>query len=334
VRFAALSLVGLALAAVLVSGVGRAQNRDEAGAEALFQQGRVLMDQGALEQACKKFDASETLDPAVGTLLNLGDCLERSGKTASAWARFHEAEAMATEQHQADRASAARGRSAALDAKLCRVIVRAPHASESTSLSVSRDDVTLEPSLYGAALPVDPGPHAIFASAPRHEPWSVRVEVDARTCAGAPVVVEIPKLRAMLPGPAAPARNDATAPSPGAATAARSGTTQRVAAWGVGGLGLATLATSGVLAIDALTTYHGAQNACVAGGCGSAAQSKEGTAGTLADAATATLAIGASATAVGLLLWLTAPSGPAYVSPEMVPSLHGGRVGVVARLAF
>ena len=35
------------------------------------------------------------LDPGAGTLLNLGDCYEKSGRTASGWAAFREAVAVA-----------------------------------------------------------------------------------------------------------------------------------------------------------------------------------------------------------------------------------------------
>src|SRR5512132_1412974 len=47
--------------------------------------------------ACPKFEESQRIDPTPGTLLNLGDCYERSTppRTASAWGTFKRAEVMA-----------------------------------------------------------------------------------------------------------------------------------------------------------------------------------------------------------------------------------------------
>jgi predicted negative regulator of RcsB-dependent stress response len=59
-----------------------------AAAEAAFDAARKHLDAGELDQACAKFEASQRLSPAVGTLLNLADCHERAGRTATAWATF------------------------------------------------------------------------------------------------------------------------------------------------------------------------------------------------------------------------------------------------------
>src|SRR4051794_32728475 len=65
-----------------------AAESDEAGARALFAEGRKLVDAGNYPAACIKFQDSFRLDPGVGTNFNLADCLERIGRTASAWAHF------------------------------------------------------------------------------------------------------------------------------------------------------------------------------------------------------------------------------------------------------
>src|SRR5262245_37563455 len=61
-----------------------AVNLDAAAAEALFREGRQLMDSGAIAQACVKFEESLRLDPALGTMLNLAVCEERAGNTKRA----------------------------------------------------------------------------------------------------------------------------------------------------------------------------------------------------------------------------------------------------------
>ena len=65
-----------------------------AAAEALFREGRALIKHGKLAAGCDKLEASEKLESSVGTLLNLGDCRERLGKPATAWAAFRKAEAI------------------------------------------------------------------------------------------------------------------------------------------------------------------------------------------------------------------------------------------------
>ena len=64
-----------------------AEPRDPAAAEWLFREGRALMKKGDFAPACAKLAESQRLDPAVGTLMNLAECEERIGRTASAWQR-------------------------------------------------------------------------------------------------------------------------------------------------------------------------------------------------------------------------------------------------------
>lgn len=76
-------------------------------AELAFEQGRQLLDAGEFAAACASFEASIKEDPnAPGTLLNLGLCNERLGKTATAlgWfrkAQFRSAETGMTEYEEA-----------------------------------------------------------------------------------------------------------------------------------------------------------------------------------------------------------------------------------------
>src|SRR5947209_7609130 len=68
---------------------------DKAAAEALFNEGVSLVAAGSFAAGCSKFEASQALDPTLGTTLRLGDCYERVGKTASAWALFKQSEGLA-----------------------------------------------------------------------------------------------------------------------------------------------------------------------------------------------------------------------------------------------
>lgn len=76
-------------------------------AELAFEQGRQLLEAGEFAAACASFETSIKEDPnAPGTLLNLGLCNERLGKTATAlgWfrkAQFRSAETGMTEYEEA-----------------------------------------------------------------------------------------------------------------------------------------------------------------------------------------------------------------------------------------
>jgi len=153
----------------------RAQAGAKARAEALFEEAQALMKKGELTSACPKFAASQKLDPAVGTLLNLATCYERQGKNASAWASFHDAENAARRANQTERANFAQRRADALATKLAHVVIRvgAPNAN----LEVKLDGEVLDSSAWNDPLPIDPGDHLLEVSAPGKRAWSTTIQV-------------------------------------------------------------------------------------------------------------------------------------------------------------
>ncbi len=164
-RFAPLAIVVAALVATPALADDKPQQTDPAAAAALFQQGREAAKKQDFATACARFGESYRLDPAPGTLLNLGDCNQRLGKIASAWQRFREATEHLPQDD--DRIAAARQRVAELEPKLPRlVIVLAAGAPPGTR--VVRDNVELGPASLEVALPVDPGDHVIAVDAPGH----------------------------------------------------------------------------------------------------------------------------------------------------------------------
>src|SRR6186713_2867899 len=99
---------------------------DKVAAESLFADGRRLLAQGKFAEACPKFAESQRLDPAIGTLLNLADCYEKVGRTASAWAAFREAAALSHHGGDAKREAVAKERAAALEAQLSTLAIAVP----------------------------------------------------------------------------------------------------------------------------------------------------------------------------------------------------------------
>lgn len=91
-----------------------AAEADSASAEALFREGKRLMDAGRYPEACPKLAESYRLDPATGALLATALCYERAGRLASAWAAYTEAAARAKQEGSVDREEIARDKAAEL----------------------------------------------------------------------------------------------------------------------------------------------------------------------------------------------------------------------------
>src|SRR5580704_14583725 len=136
VRFAA--GLGVAVVCVASSTVARADNANAAAAEVLFAEGRRLVNAGDFANACPKFAESERLDPSVATLLNLGACYEKAGRTASAWATFREAISAAQAAKRDDYLQTAQKRATALEPTLSRIII-SEHDTSTAGLEIKRD---------------------------------------------------------------------------------------------------------------------------------------------------------------------------------------------------
>src|SRR5262245_40441563 len=117
---------------------------DPVVAEALFQEGRTLLDQGKAAEACPKLAESHRLDPATGTLIALALCREAEGKLASAWAAFADAEGRARTEGSKDREAVAHERAAALYPRLSTLSIDVSEdASAIAGLEIKRDGVVL-----------------------------------------------------------------------------------------------------------------------------------------------------------------------------------------------
>ena len=283
---------------------------DAAAAEAAFSEARTLIRQGKFAEACPKLEASFALDPAVGTLLNLGDCFERTGRTASAWVRYREAAAMAVQQNQREREAIARDRVAALEPRLCRLIVR---AEGGPGLEVFRDGVPIARAALGLPVPVDPGTHVIEAKAPGATPFSTRIDVlpPAKDAACLQTVVEIPALEGERgPTVSVPAMQpiDLTPdPLPSPPGPSRWEPIHTVAVVTAAG-GLIALGIGSVFGLQAASAKSDADASCTSAGCTLEGKSLLADAGQSADVATISLFVGAALVATGAVLWLTSPS--------------------------
>lgn len=288
-----------------------AQGRDPSAADALFQQARDALARGDGATACARFAESQRLDPAPGTLLNVAKCEEKEGKLATSLA--HLTEALETLPKDDFRIRYARAQLAALKPRVPTITVRL--ASGGAGARVTRDDIELREGSFGAALPVDPGPHVFVVRMEGHE--DTREPITLVEGQQAIVTLAVGK-----PKPAA-ARTAAIAID----TTDGSGSTRSmaIASFTVAGAGLVTGVVTGLMFADAASTYRAH---CDGTGCddeGLAAASRGKTLNVVSPLAFGVAALGAGA---GVYFWLKAkPSaarqGKLTVDPQISPHVAG-----------
>jgi Flp pilus assembly protein TadD len=76
-----------------------------AKAEQLFNEARALMRAGSTAEACIRFRQSMDVDPALGTLMNLGVCYEQTARQSEACEMFTQALEWARREQQSARES-------------------------------------------------------------------------------------------------------------------------------------------------------------------------------------------------------------------------------------
>jgi len=248
----------------------RAAETDEAGARVLFAEGRRLVDAGDYAAACPKFEDSLRLDPGVGTNFNLADCLERIGRTASAWARFLDVAAATKAAGQVERERVARWRAAVLEPRLCRMIVDV--SSPARGLVVERDGIAIGQGSWGIAVPVDPGVHVVEATAPDRRKWSQSVTVPE---APTTVSVSVPELEAAPKE--APASPPAILVAPAPAVPAPVASAEPVRRWSIpvvalASVGAVALATGAVFAFQLQSENGEARALCPSSTCRTVAE--------------------------------------------------------------
>ena len=155
-------------------------------AEATFQAARALLEDKRYADACPKFEQSQRLDPALGTLLALAYCQELSGLLATSWTNYLAAAQLAEREGQGDRQSAATERARAISTRVSKLtVVVPPQMLSLPGFRLLRDGVEFERASFGMAVPMDGGTHAFQASAPGRVPWvssvTVLIEHDQKT---------------------------------------------------------------------------------------------------------------------------------------------------------
>ena len=300
-RVTLLSL-GTALACFVASSLALAQasGADKASAEALFNEGVSLVAAGNYATGCGKFEASQALDPTIGTELRLADCYERAKKTASAWATFKHAQGLAHVQGQTDREELARQRVESLAPQLTylRLDFDGPRPA---GLVVTRNGGSVPLASLGVAIPVDPGAQQVAASAPEHQSFQQTIEIAA---APGNATLHIPALvrrPAPLLDPLPPKPEDQAVSS-----------TQRTAGIVAGVVGITSLLTGSGLGIYAKNRGDRSKQDefCPSdghNGCSAEGVALRDRARAFGTASTITFIAGAALLTTGIVLYSTAP---------------------------
>jgi nucleoid-associated protein YgaU len=336
----------------------QAQNSNTALSESLFQQGKQLSAAGNFAEACPKFAASYKLDPATGTLLNLGACEESLGKTATAWAHFNDALGAARRDQVASRVQYAEGRIKSLEARLIRLQINVPPRSDVPGLEVKLDGEVLSSVAFGMPNPIDPGHHTLDMSAPGKK--SAQFLIDAVTpqatlqatvpiladdpaasAAAAPVAAPVAAPAAVAPI-VAPAQAAAAAPSP-APTASSSPNPLRVVGYVVGGLGVVGLGLGTFFHVQASKENTLALDTCTGGASGNQCQSdadfgnhNSHVSSAKSDRAVsyASLGVGAAALVTGAILVIAGHPREEPAATAFLPIIERDRLGCSVSGAF
>jgi hypothetical protein len=323
------------LGLVLVSGLASAQPSaaQKAMASQFFDDAEKLLASGKPADACPKYAESQRLDPQLGTLLHLGDCYEKAGKTASAWTTFKDAVEIAA-QRKDGRESKARAKVADLEGKLSKLVVTLAGKPPS-DIEVRQDGEVVSRAAWGSPVPVDPGTHRVTAKAPGYETWFTSVDVppgasstrvvvpdlepEGAKAAPQPVPAAPPPTAPPIapapiaPAPAAPAQ--ALVPQAAESPPSDSGSTQRAIGYVVGGVGVVGLGLGAIFGLKMKSklaerdSVCGPEYLCTSTDQADQISQLTNTARNDATLSVVSVAVGATALVAGLAIVLTAPSG-------------------------
>ncbi len=309
---------------ITVAATAAAQTRtaDVAAADALFREGKALLDQKNFAGACPKLAESNRLDPQAATLLALAACHEGEGKTASAWAEYNEVADRARQEGRTDGEQAARARSAALEPTLSKLTISpSAMAAATVGLIVKRNGVFV--AALPATVPVDPGEQVLEATAPGKRPYLATVVV----AAGDKKTVEIPRLQ-----------DDSGdgGPAPALYTRASGGPLSRMQIGGIaaGAAGLIAIGWGSYFGVRAIKLNNDSKAGCDGDACDPDAKQKRLDALSAGNWSTVAFAVGGVLVAGGTTLFIlgrSKESGGSGLNVATAPSRDGGLLLVSGR---
>lgn len=334
------------LSTLTASRIARAQvsAEEKATAEAVFEEGMRLIKKGNFAEACPKFEMSQRVEPAVGTMLYLAECYENTNRTASSWAMFREAASLAETSNQVERMKTAQARAKRLEPRLAWLTIEVPKESAVPGLQIRRNGALVSVELAGTASPVDPGELLVEASAPGRLPYSTKVKVPAKGRVSVPIppLLAAPEAAPVVapavvatPPSAPPAPANSPPPTPPASTppapASASVEHRSPVPWIVGGVGIVGLGIGTVFGLKAISNADNARELCPNGQCNDqSGQKAADDAHTQATISNVSFIVGAAALATGVVLYFTLPTKQS-TQVGVVPMVDQSSAGLALR---
>jgi len=300
---------------------------DRSLATQLFKEGRTLLEQGHVSQACRKLEDRQRLDPGGGTLLNVALCHEKEGRSATAWAEFNEGIGIAKKDERPLRVEFARTHIAQLEPVLSRLVIQVPPGADLPDLEIRRDGTVLGRAAWGIGMVVDPGDHWVEVTAPGKTSWKQSISVGARAdlktvvvpplenapsapiaaAPAAPAAVLAASSAAPTPAPADPGHDIAISADSGAP--ARGSTGPSPVAWVSLGVGVAAAGVGTYFGIRAISLKSDADKACEGNVCTAEGADKNDKAITSSNISTVSFAVGIVGLGLGTYLLATTAGG-------------------------
>jgi tetratricopeptide (TPR) repeat protein len=298
---------------------------DKSKADTLFKQGKKWMSEKKYSEACEAFEQSMKLDPGIGTQLNIAKCYEDWGKLARALRAYQAAERMAKDANDS-RADKIEGLVTEIDTQVPRLTIHVPKGAVTTGVTI--DGATVDD--FSQPVTLDPGPHTIVYPTAEGGKKTKVVPVDRGS--SSEVTIDLPVTASHEPPPPPP-------PPPPKRTVVTTdpGHGYRLAAYGVGGAGVAAIAVSSYLTLSARGKYNDALKAHCGGvtnGCDDIGLTQTHDARHQANIATVVFSVGLAAVGGGVALYMLAPKGKPVENAEdaalyIVPSVSSDGAGVV-----
>lgn len=309
-----------------------AQSSDaEAGAQQLFNQARKLMKAKKYKEACAKFEASENLDPAPGTTVNLAVCYQKIGRLATAWSRFRKAADLDKRAGNRKRARFSRKSAARLEKRLPSLIIQVAD-SDLPGFEVMRNGEVVDSNLYGESVYIDPGEHTIVARADGYKQYTQEITVAESEGSE----IEIPELEAIPVEKKEPDVQDSPNPNLGntnsTTTDQGGGSGRRTTGLLMTSVGVVALGVGVGVGVSAMGNWNSAfdDGLCIRETleCTPEGQARTDTARQRARISTIVAGVGGVVAVAGVVIWLTAPKKRSAESVSVTPVLGSEQLGM------
>lgn len=300
-------------------------------AEERFSQARRLIKAGKIAEACERFEESQALEPAIGTLLHLADCYEKRGSLPLAWMTFQEAARVARAADKLDREKKALSRASALTSRVSLLALDVNAVLPGMILRL--DGHLIDRSRWNSSLAVAPGRHVVEAEAPGYLGWSATFDLAPSLSAFRVLVPALapeppPAVSAPSPEPP-PVASSALASSPDSsisaappAPAVAPASGQRTLAVVAAGVGAVSLGMGAFFGWRSFSKWDARDGHCSGSGqCDETGLQRASEARSAARLSNLFFGLGTLGVGAGTILWLTAPEASASLS--VTPSSGG-----------